>query len=55
MAGIPENLGMLIKNNSMVHVRGELANHSSKKFMSEIPVFSHPFCYRTDQKHSEAF
>lgn len=39
MAGFPQNLEMLIKNNSMVHVRGELANHSSKKFMSEILFF----------------
>lgn len=39
MAGFPQNLEMLIKNNSMVHVRRELANHSSKKFMSEILFF----------------
>lgn len=52
MADFPQNLEMLIKNNSMVHVRGELANHSSKKFMSEILFFLTLFCHRTDQKHT---
>lgn len=44
---------MLIKNNSMVHVRGEVTNHSSKQFMSEIPVSSkNHFVIGTDQKHT---